>query len=518
MMLSESASAQISLTSTTGTAGSPVFHYDIKLTDTGTTNIGTFWFGWVPGEDFLPSLPSAVSNPTGWGNALTGSHNSSDGTAIQWVASSNAITPGNSLSGFDFTSTDSPTVLAGMSPSHPGEPTTTAFVYSGGPFSDGGFQLVATPPVTAAASTTSLVSSAPSANSGAALTLTATVASASGSGPVPTGSVSFTEDGNALGTANLGSDGTAILVVSTLPVGTDPVTATYGGDSNYGGSASAPLSQVITPPANAIAQSATLGATIAKSTLPTSVVADQAVNGSVTVDLANLTSATVKGKSTIQIFAATGGGIDGSSIMLGQVAHATPVMGSRSVSVVVPVRIRAGQLPAAAYTLFARVMDPTGNSSDSAAGPALSAAAPLISLAQTLVHSGLPASVASGATAHGIVTLNVTNNGNITTPGITTITLQATTGGVLDSSAIQLASASVPLRIRPGKSAHVSIALKRLPQAALGTYTVLAEVVDGNGGISSVLVGTIIVTAAAATPGVGVSSPAPGGGMTGVGY
>ena len=588
---SESATAPISLTSTTGTPASPVYHYDIQVTDTGTTNIGTFWFAWIPGEDFLPSVPSAVSNPTGWGNTLTGSENSTDGTAIEWVASSHAITPGNTLGGFDFTTTDSPTVLAGLAPSHPSEPVTTTFIYAGGPFSDAGFQFVVTPPVTTAASTTSLVSSAPSATSGTPITFTATVASVSGSGPTPTGTVSFSQDGSALGTANVGSNGRAVLTVSSLPVGTDHITATYSGDSNYGGSASAAVSQTITPPANAIAtttaltsssataapgaavtftatitpaasgpaptgvvtftvngsslgtasvqgngtatlttselpsgsdsiaaayggdatyansasapftetvaQSGALGATIAKSTLPASVVAEQPVNGVVTVDLTNLTSATVKGRSTIQIFAATGAGIGGSSIMLAQVIHATPVTTARPAVVLVPVRIHAGLLPAGTYTLFARVIDPSGNSSDSPAGPALSAAAPFVSLSETLVRSGLPASAASGATAHGTTMLSVTNNGNIITPGITTITLQATANGVLNSSAIQLASANVPLRIRPGKSARVSIALRHLPQLAPGAYTVLAEVTDANGGISSVLVGTLTINAAA---------------------
>ena len=33
------------------------YRYTITLKDTGTTPIGTFWFAWVPGEDFLPSKP-----------------------------------------------------------------------------------------------------------------------------------------------------------------------------------------------------------------------------------------------------------------------------------------------------------------------------------------------------------------------------------------------------------------------------------------------------------------------------
>src|SRR5690348_1462874 len=121
-MLSESASAQFTLVSTSGTSASPVYHYDITLTDTGTTDIGTFWFAWVPGQDFLPSRPSTTTNPTGWTSSLSGTGDAFDGTAIQWVTTANAITPGSSLSGFGFTTADSPMALLANSPTHPSTP------------------------------------------------------------------------------------------------------------------------------------------------------------------------------------------------------------------------------------------------------------------------------------------------------------------------------------------------------------------------------------------------------------
>src|SRR4051812_29291860 len=74
-LLSESASAQLNLVSTTGTQANPVFHYDITVTDTGTTNIGTFWFSWVREVFFPPPVPTAVSSPAGWSASLTGSGN-----------------------------------------------------------------------------------------------------------------------------------------------------------------------------------------------------------------------------------------------------------------------------------------------------------------------------------------------------------------------------------------------------------------------------------------------------------
>src|ERR1700721_2152987 len=123
ILMSENASATLNLVSTTGTSSAPVFNYNVTLTNTGTTPLGTFWFSWVPGEDFLPTVPLSETSPAGWGNAagtsstpaITGSGNSTDGSAIQWVAQSPsaAVMPGQSPGGFDFSSTTTPAGLSG---------------------------------------------------------------------------------------------------------------------------------------------------------------------------------------------------------------------------------------------------------------------------------------------------------------------------------------------------------------------------------------------------------------------
>ncbi|HMD54962.1 MAG TPA: hypothetical protein VKJ65_10475 [Phycisphaerae bacterium] len=121
------------------------WQYDITLDDTGTTNVGTYWFSWVPGDDFMPVSPISETAPTGWKvNAVTHG-GSSDGYAIRWEATTALITPGNSLSGFTFDSDLSPQALAGNSTLYPTFPNTTAFIYSDGPFSDGGFGFTARP-------------------------------------------------------------------------------------------------------------------------------------------------------------------------------------------------------------------------------------------------------------------------------------------------------------------------------------------------------------------------------------
>jgi hypothetical protein len=75
------------------------------------------------------------------------------------------------------------------------------------------------------------------------VTLQATVASL---GPAPTGTVTFRDGTTSLGQVSL-SGGTVTLTVATLPAGSHSITATYGGDGNSAGSASAPVTQAVTP-------------------------------------------------------------------------------------------------------------------------------------------------------------------------------------------------------------------------------------------------------------------------------
>ena len=143
----EIASATISSTQLDATD----WQYNLILNDTGTTDVGTFWFSWVPGEDFMGVAPSGVSSPAGWTDNVTNG-GAGDGFAIQWLATpGDELTPGNSLAGFQFDSTISPAQMAGDSPFYPGTPVLTSFVYGGAPFSDPGFQFVVQPAAAAAA-------------------------------------------------------------------------------------------------------------------------------------------------------------------------------------------------------------------------------------------------------------------------------------------------------------------------------------------------------------------------------
>jgi hypothetical protein len=136
----ESASAIVVASQLTATT----YQYSITLKNTskgrstGTNQVGTFWYAWLPGEDLLQTSPLTVTAPVGWTDTITGG-GSTDGFAIQFVSTKNPVKAGKSLKGFAFTSTDTPGQVFGNSSFFPTTPATTSEVYSGAPFSDAGF-------------------------------------------------------------------------------------------------------------------------------------------------------------------------------------------------------------------------------------------------------------------------------------------------------------------------------------------------------------------------------------------
>jgi hypothetical protein len=135
------ASAVISLTSS-GTEN----QYSATLKNTGTTTIGTFWYAWVPGKDFLLTSPINIGSPANWDSFVT-NNGGGDGYAIQWTADTSAddLAAGSNLSGFSFQTTDTPSQLSGNSFYYPTEPVGTSFVYTDDiPLSGPSDQFVAT--------------------------------------------------------------------------------------------------------------------------------------------------------------------------------------------------------------------------------------------------------------------------------------------------------------------------------------------------------------------------------------
>lgn len=112
---------------------------------------------------------------------------------------------------------------------------------------------------TAYTTTTTLISSGNPSIYGKSVTFTATVAAAAPATATPTGTVTFLDGSNTIGNGTL-SGGVATFSSSTLAVGTHPITARYGGDTNYLG-ASQPVSNSVTQIVSKDATTLTLTAT-----------------------------------------------------------------------------------------------------------------------------------------------------------------------------------------------------------------------------------------------------------------
>lgn len=130
-------------------------------------------------------------------------------------------------------------------------------------------QSTAVPQTVGVIPTTSSLANSPSASIyGQAVALTATVAPQSPYIGTPTGTVTFYDGATTLGTGTL-SGGQATLTVSNLPVGSDSLTASYSGDSNYGGSATASASAQTVTQAHTTLTASTMSAGKISATLIT---------------------------------------------------------------------------------------------------------------------------------------------------------------------------------------------------------------------------------------------------------
>jgi autotransporter-associated beta strand protein len=97
-----------------------------------------------------------------------------------------------------------------------------------------------------------VVSSDLSSAFGESVTLTATISAVAPGSGTATGTVSYFDGATLLGTATL-SSGVATLTTSSFSVGTHSITAVYSGDSNFSGSTSSTISQVIASSASTTA-------------------------------------------------------------------------------------------------------------------------------------------------------------------------------------------------------------------------------------------------------------------------
>jgi hypothetical protein len=126
------------------------------------------------------------------------------------------------------------------------------------------------------ATTTTLTTTAATVTTGTSVTFTATVAPVTSG--TPTGSVQFLNGATVLGTGAL-TAGKATFTTTTLPIGSDNITAVYLGDAAFTTSTSAILVEVVTGPPDFAITAAPTAVTIKQGSTGTSVITLTPANG-----------------------------------------------------------------------------------------------------------------------------------------------------------------------------------------------------------------------------------------------
>ena len=141
-----------------------------------------------------------------------------------------------------------------------------------------------------------LVASSPAVQVTAPVTFTATV---TGNGAVPTGSVTFMDGANTLGSVAANAGGVAAYTTSSLSVGAHTITAVYGGDANDAGSTSSGVTETVTAYATqtSLVASATSMNTDQELTLLTTTVSSS--GGAVTGTITYMNGTTTLGTATV---------------------------------------------------------------------------------------------------------------------------------------------------------------------------------------------------------------------------
>jgi hypothetical protein len=107
------------------------YDYSVSMKNTSaTTSIDALWYAWLPGYDLLTTVPTSISSPAGWGDTVEQEAFNGSSASILWQNATTPLAPGQTLSGFNFITSDPPSVVQGSSTVF-GLPTEYAYIYNG---------------------------------------------------------------------------------------------------------------------------------------------------------------------------------------------------------------------------------------------------------------------------------------------------------------------------------------------------------------------------------------------------
>jgi hypothetical protein len=134
--------------------------------------------------------------------------------------------------------------------------------------------------------------------------------------------------------------------------------------------------------------------------------------------------------------------------------------------------------------LVAHATDPAGVVATSTPGQAFTASPPTIAFAETVSKVTLPASSVAGAKTKAVVTVRVTNNGNVAPTTSSEVEILLTPDGS-PSDGTQVVALPESLKNKPGVTKTVTIPLRVLPSVAAGPYYVAVQVTDPDKDVTS---------------------------------
>ena len=321
-------------------------------------------------------------------------------------------------------------------------------------------------------------------------------------GGPPAGGVVLDANGNLFGTSSNGSAGgkgsvwelrthsTNVSVIQSFsgaegatPTGnllTDRFGDVFGttptGGANGGGTA------FVLNLGGASTSAASLTTAVIKSSLPTQLVVTKPARGSATVKITNPAKSTVRGVFTVNVYATADGAIDDSATKIGSHSLSFNLTRDKSKTISIPIAFT----PSAQgdYTILAQIVDPAGGSGTATTGTTVTAAAPFISLSPLFAKVKLPSPLVAGQPTKGSASIKITNHGNITSKGPTTVALLASPDGSVDD-AVQLATLTKNVSIPVNGSTTFSLTITSIPADLEGSEILIAQLTDPTGAITT---------------------------------
>ncbi len=223
--------------------------------------------------------------------------------------------------------------------------------------------------------------------------------------------------------------------------------------------------------------------TVVTNKVPVNVVAGEKLSSaSLGVKLTDTSATGQDGTVVVNVYASTSPTFDASSDQLvGTVTRQVNVKAGKTISTTVPIKTIPAALADGTYYLLVQTSDTAGTSIAAAAPGTFTVAAPFVSLSGTVTSQKLSSPLTSDAKAKGTVKIVIVNNGNVIDNGFS-IDLMASSDP--DTTGTSILTAKKSTKIKPGKSVTVALSLKSLPVLAAGSYVLVAQITDANGGTS----------------------------------